>query len=106
MDEIPQARWFGTVGEDVSQMRVVAAAHHFHATHAVRAVHFLLDGFVVRRLIEAGPSGAGFVLGRGIEERLSAADADKRSLVLGLVVLAGEGALGALAAGDPILFFR
>jgi hypothetical protein len=53
---------------------------------------------------EAGPSGSGVELVRALKERLVARDAAVRPLVVAVPVGTGEGALGALAAGDLVLF--
>jgi len=89
----------GPVVKHVPQVPLALVAAHLGARHeedrVVRTlVHRALDG-----LVEAGPAGAGLVLGVGREEGAAAAGTDKGALALLLVEGAGEGALGAGLSG-------
>src|SRR5205807_7515955 len=90
-------------GEDVAQVGAAGAADHLGADHAVGAIGALVHVLGVDWLVEAGPAGAGLELGLGVEERLAAADAAVRAIVVAVPVLAREGSLGARPARDLVL---
>src|SRR6185503_14261852 len=100
---VAQARGLGAVVEDVPEVRVATRAQHLGALREPAVVLLLRDVLLRHRLEEARPAGAGVELGLGAEERQAAAGALVHARVLGGVVLAGEGALGAVLAHDLVL---
>src|ERR1039458_3223609 len=84
-------------------MRVAFRAQHFGPIREKRAIGLRLDVLRRDRLIEARPSRAGFELGVGAEQRVAAADASIKTLVVILGVQVLERALGALFARDLVL---
>src|SRR5262249_35129839 len=92
-----------TVGKHVAEMRLAARALDLRAHHAVAGVVVLADGALLHRLGEARPTRARVELPSRAEQRLAAAHAAVGALGLGVPVGAGEGALGARAAGDAVL---
>src|ERR1700728_3103283 len=84
-------------------MRVTAAAEHLGATHSVAGIALHLYVLGSDGLIVARPAGTGMVLRFRAEERLTAADAEVSSGRFGVLILAGEGRLGALLPRDVIL---
>src|SRR5262245_42831947 len=95
---IPLPRRLRAVVEDVPEVRVAAAAHDLGAAHEPAVVRVLGHAALRHRRPEARPAGAGVELRRAVEQRLAAADAAVDAVGLVVPVLAGEGALGALAA--------
>src|SRR5690606_10825313 len=81
-------------------------ADDFGSGHAVRCVAVLLDRVIARRLDEARPSGARVEFVVALEQRLPAAGAEVLARGLVLLILAGEGALGAALAQHGILLRR
>ena len=72
----------------------------------MRAVSNLVDVRRDDRLGETRPAGARLELVRRREQRLTGYDVDVDARLLVIVVLAGEGPLGAVLLGDPALFRR
>ena len=93
-----------SVVENVSEMRVAAAAEHFGARHAVAGVPLHFHIFCRDRLPVARPARAGMEFRVRTEKRLAAADAGIDSIGLGIFVFAGEGRLGSLLARHEKLF--
>src|SRR6185295_17293800 len=91
------------IRKDVPQMRVACCAAHFGAPHEERAVVVLAHGAFCDRCEKARPAGARFEFGGGRKQRRAAGDAVEHALALFLIERAGEGALGAVLAGDMIL---
>src|SRR6202011_4379457 len=56
VDAVAQAGRLRAVVEDVAQVATAIAALHFGAAHAVAAVRFRLDGFLLGRGVEARPA--------------------------------------------------
>src|SRR5688500_14659826 len=95
VDAVAQAALVArTVLENVAQVPFAARADHFGADHAVRGVAMLLDRAVLGAG-EARPARAAVELGVALEQRLPAPGADVFAGGLVLLVLAGEGPLGA-----------
>src|SRR5678815_3342621 len=103
---IALAGGLGTVGEDVTQMRIAARAQHFGAPHEEAAILLERDGFFRHRRPEARPARAGIVFRRRFEQRRAAADAAIEARLLVVPMLAGERPLGAVLARDVILLGR
>ena len=93
----------GAVGEDVAEVASAGGAGDFDAVHAEGAVFVELDGVGGDGLEEAGPAGAGFVLGAGLEEGGVAGGAVVEAVGVVVDQGSGEGALGALFAKDVVL---
>src|SRR4051794_36288313 len=63
VDAVAQARRLRPVLEDVAQVGIAVAAHHFRAAHPEAVVRLLGDVLPGYRLVEAGPARARFELG-------------------------------------------
>src|SRR5215212_7073185 len=95
----------GTVREDVAEVAVASGASHFRACHAVRAIFDRLYG-AGECLRETRPSGTRFELGVAGEERIAAAGAAVRTVVLDIEVRPAERPLGAVLAKHRVLLRR
>src|SRR3954468_11234975 len=93
----------GAVLEDMPQMRAALFAHHLGSPHAECAVGFSLHVFLGDRRPEAGPSRARLELGVRAEQGVRAAHAEVRPLLVVLIILARERALGTFLAGYGVL---
>ena len=95
------ARLSGTVWEDMAEMAVAASALHFRAHHAVGAIldHLHRAGSAsVKPAIPCRFNVAG-------EERIAAAGATVRAVVLGIEVRPAERPLGAVLAQHRVLLW-
>src|SRR6266404_815340 len=93
----------GAVLKHVAQVRAAFLAHHLGSLHAESAVGFGLHVFLGDRRPETRPAGARFELGVRAEQRIGTAHAKVSPLLVILIILACEGALGALFAGYRVL---
>src|SRR5258708_263887 len=84
----------------MDQMGIALAALHFGARHAETAVGILGDVLLGDGSPEAGPAGARLELGIGAEQCIVAADTAVETLVVQLVIFAGEGRLSPFFAGN------
>src|ERR1700736_304874 len=84
-------------------MRAAATAHHLRPLHPETPVHGVLDLTLVLGGVKAGPSAARIELGFGVEQLVTATDAQGNALVMEIPVLAGKCALGALFPSDLVL---
>src|SRR3989344_4744913 len=103
VDAVAQTGWFRAVGKVMTQVRAALGAHDLGATHEEFLVIFFSDVFLVRRLIETRPAGAGVELGVGAEQFGAAAYAAVHTVFMTVVVGAGKGTLGAFLTRDVIL---
>src|SRR3972149_8530658 len=87
-------------------MRPALAARHFGAAHEETAVFLFSDVFGLQGRIKPRPAGAGIEFGVGTEKFRPTADTPVNALVLAVVILARERALGAFLARDLVLFRR
>src|SRR5207249_5652747 len=94
------------IGEDMAQMALAARAMDLGAGHEEAAIALGFDEPLIGRLPEAGPAGAGFELGPGIEHWRTAAHAGIDAIFVMVGIDAAEGALGAVLARDLVLFGR
>jgi hypothetical protein len=78
VDAVTQARWRGTVGEDVSKMSAAATAVHLSPHHAVASIDGRANG-PFPRLEKARPPRAAFEFSIRNKERLAAARALERA---------------------------
>jgi hypothetical protein len=78
----------------MAKMRIAARAFHFGADHAVAGITDFGHRAFADRRVEARPAATGIELGRGIEQWFIAADAVVDTVGFGVVVFAGERALG------------
>src|SRR4051794_4291403 len=69
---VPHAGGFRTIGEEVPQVGVAAAAENFRPAHAKLIVELFLYVLFVDGLIEARPTCPGIELRGGIEQLLAA----------------------------------
>ena len=94
------------VVEDVAEVAAATLAGDLGANHPQAGIGVLLDGPRGDDLVEAGPAAVGVELVVALEEDGAA----RRTLIdagrLGVVVLSGEGTLGALGAEDAVLLRR
>src|SRR5690242_2379921 len=72
VDAVAESRGPGAVFEDVALMAAATAAMDFGPHHAVRVVAKCPYGLVADWLPEAGPAGAAFIFGAGVEQVLIA----------------------------------
>src|SRR5579872_2483271 len=84
-------------------MGVALGADHLGALHEMAAVGMGLDALPASRGGEARPAGTGVVLGGRGEHRVAAAHAAVHARFVVLHVLAREGPLRALLAGNGVL---
>src|SRR5215218_9841237 len=103
--EAHPAGFTGTVWKDVTEVAVAAGTPHFRACHAVGAILDRLYG-AGECLRETRPSGAGFELGVAGEERIAAAGAAVRAVVLDIEVRPAKRPLGAVLAKHRVLLRR
>src|SRR5690606_6044536 len=87
-------------------MRIAPGASDLDAPHEELAVFVLGDGVRRDGLEEARPARTRIVLGIAGEERRTAVHAKIYAVPLFLVIRVGEGALGAVLAGDVKLLGR
>ena len=105
IDAIAQARGLRTVLEDVAEVRVAPGAVDFRAPHEEGVVLARAD--VVRDgCMKTRPAGAGLELGVRVEQLQVTGDAAINTRLVVVQVLAGEGAFGAVLAGNAILLRR
>ena len=84
----------------MAQVGIALAAEGFGAHHAKAGVGLLGEILFGARHPEARPAGARLEFGIGTEQRVATAYAAVDTSIMQLVVLAGEGWLGAFLAGD------
>src|SRR5215470_7404042 len=104
VDAIAEAGGAGTVGEQVTQVRVAARGAHLDPSHTVGVVGVL--GHVCRhdRLDEARPPGAGVELVGGGEQRLTRHYVHVDARLVVVPELVPERRLGGAALSDVVLF--
>lgn len=100
VEAIAQPRGWWAIFENVAQVGIASAAHHFHAAHEQRIIHDQRDMVFIDRLPEAGPAGARIELGIGIKEGLAATVAGEGTFLLRVPVDTRESAFGAFLTGD------
>jgi hypothetical protein len=98
-------RWRAII-EDMTQMRVAPGALHFRPPHAVAGVGLHLDVFILRRIPEARPAGAGLKLLLRMKKVSAATNAAEHSVLMDVPILAGESALGAAVPRHLVLLRR
>src|SRR3954453_6948877 len=106
VDAVAQARRVRAVLEHMPEMAAAVATAHLGTNHPVRAVGVHLDVLGEGRLEEARPARARFELGVGAEQSCAATGAVVHAIFLDIPILAGERALGALAAQHFVLLRR
>src|SRR5438874_10721426 len=106
VDAVAQPGRRRAVVEDVAEVAAALGAGDLGADHEKAAVLVLLDRGALRRLVEAGPAAVGVELGRRREQLGPAARAPVGALGVGVPVLAGERALGALLSEHVVLLRR
>src|ERR1700730_13281764 len=84
-------------------MRIAAGATRLGGSHAIAGVGMFADVLAVGGGEEARPSGSRIKFCFRAKKQCATADAVVRPVVVFVPVLAGEGALGAAAAGHLIL---
>ena len=84
----------------MAEMRIALAAEHFGACHTVAVIGFSGNVLFGNGSPKAWPTGSRFELCIGAEQGVAAANATIHAFVVQLVILASEGRLGALFAGD------
>src|SRR5438105_1299463 len=87
----------------MAEMPATVAAHHFLAHHAITPVDFGFHGVGIGWRPEARPPRARIELFIGPEQHFATARAAVLARLFGVVVLAGECALGTLLAQDVVL---
>ena len=90
----------------MAEMRTAAAAYDLGSHHEVAVIPFFFDAGGRNWCVEARPARTGVIFGLRFEERLTARGAAVLSGFVEVVVLAGEGALGAFFAHYAVLFGR
>ena len=90
----------------MAEVGVAAGAADFRTRHAKAVVGEGDDIFRRHRLPETRPAGAGFEFGAGIEQVVAAADALKDAFTMFMQEPAAKSRLGAMPAGDLVLFGR
>src|SRR3954447_10844944 len=103
VDAVALAGRVGPVIEQVAEVGAAVLAHDLRAPHEQRLVVALLDLALLGGLVEAGPAGAGVELRARVEQVLAAHNAAVHAVVVAVVVLAGEGALGPGLLGHVVL---
>src|SRR5262249_6561433 len=103
VDAVALAGRFRAVLEDVAEVGVTAAAQRLGADHGPAPVALRGDVFRADRLVEARPTGPRIEFGRGIEQRLPAADADVHPVLVVVPVCAAKGPLRGLLARHIVL---
>src|SRR5262245_38690149 len=90
----------------MAEVGVATAAMHLRAAHAVAVIRFGRHVFLVGRLPEAGPAGAGIELVIRAEELGIAAHASVRALVVVVPIDARKSRLRSFLARDVELLRR
>src|SRR5581483_7391212 len=106
VDAVPLPRRLGPVVEDVPQVPLAARAQDLRALHEEAPVGAHHDRVRLDRLPEARPAGPRLELRLRAEQRRAAPRAAVHALVLAVVVLAGEGALGSVLPEHAVLLRR
>lgn len=79
-------------------------ADDFFPSHAVSVIHLDIDGCLIDRIPEAGPTGTGLILGLRFEQLGTAADTSIGAILLMFVVFTGEREFRGLLLGHSPLF--
>ena len=98
VDAVALVRGRRAVIEDMAEVPVAAGAKNFRAHHEEAPIRLRAHGTLLRRRVEARPTGTGVEFGPGIEELIATAGANIGAILLAIPILARESALGALLA--------
>ncbi len=98
VDTVAQSRRLRSVGKNMAEVRIAAAAHHLYSTHAVAGV--LGDGqaFLGDGGIKTGPPGSRIELGPRAEKIVTTRRALEDAPAVKVVIFAGKRRLGSFLA--------
>ena len=105
VEAIPPPRGWGTIGEDVSQVRVAALAANFSTHHAVGTVFDFSDVPWREPAVERRPPGAAGEFAGGLKQRQSANHAAVDAVLFVVEEGAAERSFGARSLRDSDLLF-
>lgn len=103
VDAVAQSRWWGSVVENMAQMRPAATARYFRALHEERVVFMLRNRCAlcpVNRGKKTRPSTAAVKLFARLKKRFAAADAAISAGRFCVPILTAKRSLGALHSRD------
>src|SRR5262249_12778330 len=103
VDAIARAGGFGSVGEDMAEMRAARGATDLGAAHEPRTILVFADGVRFGWRTEAGPAGAGIEFGFRPKQWRTATHAVEHALTLFAVERMRERGLGAVLTRDAVL---
>jgi len=103
VNAIPQSGWRGSIGKNVTEVRVARGRADFNAFHPMRVVAFFLDFRGFDRANEAWPSRSGIKFVARAEEWFSRDDANVEALAVVVPKFIAEWRFGSALHCDVFL---